>query len=327
MRPGRVLALLVRVPVDGVVEEVRPDAAVVEERVALAGCPVADDVLALAAKPDQQLEERALRLAHSVGEPLVGRRIAHALLVLPGEDVRHCGRRLDARVGVLQEHAERPSVARKLFDVDKREPLRAEDRLDRVQREVREVLVVDRVVLEVLDQFREVRELERRRPRRREQGGHARDEVVDVRDLGEHVVSEDEIGRTALLRHPPAELRAEELRQCLDAARHRGLRHVQRGLDAEHRDAVREKVLEEVAVVRRDLDDEAVMPESQALDHVVRVAARVLDPRIGVGGEVRVLREDVLGRHELRDLDEPAFSTRTRVEWVEAPPPARAAPS
>ena len=154
-------------------------------------------------------------------------------------------------------------------------------------------------------------------PAGREQRGDARDEVVDVRDLGEHVVSEDEIGRTALLRHPPAELRAEELRQCLDAARHRGLRHVQRRLDAEHRDAVREEVLEEVAVVGRDLDDEAVVPESQALDHVVRVATRVLDPGIGVGGEVRVLREDVLGRHELRDLDEPAFSTGARVEWVE----------
>ena len=98
----RVLALLVRVPVDGVVEEVRPDAAVVEERVALARCAVADDVLAFAAKADQQLEERALRLAHSVGEPLVGRRIAQPCVVLAGEDVRDCGRRLDARVGVLR---------------------------------------------------------------------------------------------------------------------------------------------------------------------------------------------------------------------------------
>ena len=46
--PGVYDALLVRVPVDGVVEEVGADPAVVEERVALAGRAVARDLLALA---------------------------------------------------------------------------------------------------------------------------------------------------------------------------------------------------------------------------------------------------------------------------------------
>ena len=68
VRPRRVLALLVRVPVDRVVEEVRPDAAVVEQRVALAGRAVADDLLALAPQPDQELEQRALRLLDTLGE-------------------------------------------------------------------------------------------------------------------------------------------------------------------------------------------------------------------------------------------------------------------
>ena len=53
VRPRRVLALLVRVPVDRVVEEVRADAAVVEQRVALPGRAVADDLLALAPKADR----------------------------------------------------------------------------------------------------------------------------------------------------------------------------------------------------------------------------------------------------------------------------------
>ena len=55
--------VLVRVAVDRVVEEVGPDPAVVEQRVPLPGRAVADDLLAVAAQLDQQLEQRTLRLA------------------------------------------------------------------------------------------------------------------------------------------------------------------------------------------------------------------------------------------------------------------------
>ena len=43
----------------------------------------------------------------------------------------------------------------------------------------------------------------------------------------------------------------------------------------------------------------------------------MLDPGVRVRGEVRVLGEDVLGRHELGDLDEPAALARAHVERVE----------
>ena len=163
-----------------------------------------------------------------------------------------------------------------------------------------------------------MRELERRRPLGREQRRDAGDEVVDVRDLREDVVAEHEVGRAALLGERAVRSSAPKNSVTVSTpARDRGLRDVQRRLDAEHRDAVREEVLEEVAVVRRDLDDEAVGPEPEALDHRLGVAPRVLDPRVGVGGEVRVLGEDVLGRHELRDLDEPAPLARADVERVE----------
>jgi len=55
------------------------------------------------------------------------------LVVLPREDVRDGRRRLAARLGVLEEDAERPPVAWKLFDVDEFEPLCAEDRADRLE--------------------------------------------------------------------------------------------------------------------------------------------------------------------------------------------------
>ena len=177
--------------------------------------------------------------------------------------------------------------------------------------------MVDGVVLEVLDELREVRELERRRPVGREQLRDSRDEVVDVGHLGQDVVAQHEIRAAPLRGQAPAEVGAEELGEGLDAALDRRLRDVQRRLDAEHRDALRQEVLQEVAVVGRDLDDEALGSEPEPIGHLVDVAAGVLDPRVRVGGEVRVLGEDVLGGHELRDLDEPAALARANVQRVE----------
>ena len=78
-----------------------------------------------------------------------------------------------------------------------------------------------------------------------------------------------------------------------------------------------QKVLEQIAVVRRKLDDEAVAVEIRPFDDHLDVSARMLDPGVGVGGEVGVLGEDLVGRHELRDLHEPALLAGTDVERVE----------
>ena len=59
---GQELALLVGVAVDRELEQVGADAAVVEQRVALAGGAVAGDALAVAAALDQELEQAPLGL-------------------------------------------------------------------------------------------------------------------------------------------------------------------------------------------------------------------------------------------------------------------------
>ena len=70
MRPGQELALLVRVAVDRVVEEVGADAAVVEQRVALARRAVAA-TLAVVLGLDQELEQLALGLLDLLVEAAV----------------------------------------------------------------------------------------------------------------------------------------------------------------------------------------------------------------------------------------------------------------
>ena len=154
-------------------------------------------------------------------------------------------------------------------------------------------------------------------PSGREKRGDARGEVVDVGHLREDVVPEDEIRVPALAREARAELRPEELRDRLDASRDRRLGDVQRRLDPQHGDALREEVLQEIPVVRRELDDEAVRAEREPLAHLVDVLPRVLDPRVRVRREVRVLAEDLFRSGELRDLREPAALADPDVERIE----------
>ena len=143
------------------------------------------------------------------------------------------------------------------------------------------------------------------------------DEVVQVRHLREHVVAEHEVGGAALADEPLGELDAEEL----DERRHAPLlgrdRDVRRRVDPEHRHALRQEVLEQVAVVRGELDDEALRAEAEPVADHLHVGVRMLDPGSGVGREVGVLVEDLLRRHEGRQLREPAARADAHVQRVE----------
>ena len=71
VRPRQEAPVLIGVAVDGVFEEIRADAAEVQERVALSRRAIADDSLALAPACDQELEQTPLRLVHLRGERAV----------------------------------------------------------------------------------------------------------------------------------------------------------------------------------------------------------------------------------------------------------------
>ena len=116
---------------------------------------------------------------------------------------------------------------------------------------------------------------------------------------------------------PTCEVEPEELDQCRNAAGDSRLGDIPRWIDAEHRDPVREKVLQQIAVVGGELDNEVVGRERETRDDHLDVPACVLDPRVGIRGEVRVLREDAVRRHKLRDLHQPAVGAYLRVEGIE----------
>ena len=213
------LALLVRVPVDGEVDEVRPDAAVVEQGVPLARGAIAGDGRALALQPDKEIEDAALGLLHlgreaavpvDVGEPegLLGRPAA------PSPKGATGWVEVPLVVGV---HPQRSAVRRDLLDVEHLETVPGEDGGDGMEREVREVLVIDGVELVLVDEPQHVGELERDHPVWSQDQGHAGDEVVDIRNLSQHVVAEQEVGPPSLGRQLGGQLDPEEADQGRNA--------------------------------------------------------------------------------------------------------------
>jgi hypothetical protein len=76
-------------------------------------------------------------------------------------------------------------------------------------------------------------------------------------------------------------------------------------------------VLEQVAVVAGDLDHAVLPSERVSVDHRLRVAPRVLHPGVRVGREVRVLGEDLIGRHVLGQLHQQAALADPHVKRIE----------
>ena len=109
----------------------------------------------------------------------------------------------------------------------------------------------------------------------------------------------------------------EELADRVDALGPGHLRDVRRRLDAEAPDAEVAHVLQEVAVVAGDLDHEGVLGQAEPDDGGLHVALGVRHPGVGVGGEVRVVAEDVLAREVRRQLDQQARGADPHVERVE----------
>ena len=156
-------------------------------------------------------------------------------------------------------------MRRKLLDVDQLQAVPRRQALDGHEREVREVLVVDRVELVLRHQPLEVRKLQRDHAFRLQQERHAGDEVVEVGHLGQDVVADDQIGALPSATSASASATPKNSTLRRNALVDRDLGDVGGRFDAEHRHAERQEMLQQIAVVARELDDQAVRSEAEPL--------------------------------------------------------------
>ena len=148
------------------------------------------------------------------------------------------------------------------------------------------------------------------------QQGHAGDEVVELRNLRQNIVGGDQVGVAVLGDDLSRGFGVEECGPRRDAPGASRLGHVGGGLDTEHPLTELDEMLQQVAVVAAELDDEAVRPKIEPRLHRLAVALGVRHPARRVGGEIGIFGEDVGGAHELGQLHEPTGIANPDVERV-----------
>ena len=146
---------------------------------------------------------------------------------------------------------------------------------------------------------------------------HPRDEVVEIRHLREDVVAEHEA------RPPPSStsrVRGRGRRTRRVSERH-GRQPPRRRSSLDRCRAPGSRAGGSAAAGSRRCEATSTTRSSDAserrADDHLDVPRVLLDPRVGIRGEVRVLREDAVRRDELRDLHQPAVGAYLRVEGVE----------
>ena len=135
--------------------------------------------------------------------------------------------------------------------------------------------------------------------------------------MGEYVVGDYEVGAPVAPGDGLASVGAEILDQRWDAQGPGYGRNVGRRFYTERGNIAGDEVAQQVSVVTRDLDHEAVRCQPEPLRDRLRVPLGVRNPGVGVRGEVRIVRrEDRLTCDVRRELHEKTRRAQAHVQWV-----------
>jgi len=180
------------------------------------------------------------------------------------------------------------------------------------------MFVIDRIELIALYKPHEVREFHRNHPVRLKENLHPSDKIVEVWDLGQDIVSYNEISLTLFCTELMRRRRTEEGDYRGDPLGEGSLSYIGGGFDSQGKNPSLNEVLEQIAIVACNLNDMAMATKAKALHNHVRVSLRVLQPRVRVRREVCVLDEDILWTHVRFELNQETVLTDVNVEWVES---------
>src|SRR5580698_7333827 len=124
--------------------------------------------------------------------------------------------------------------------------MRSENLLCGQERKIAEVLMIDRIELILLHQPHQMRKLDSDDTTRPQQDLHPCDKVVEIGHLGEHVVSEQQIGALALGNQVTRSTRPEEFDEGGHALLNSHWGNICCWLDPEHRDLFLNEILKEI---------------------------------------------------------------------------------
>src|ERR1700730_2618284 len=170
------------------------------------------------------------------------------------------------------------------------------------------MLMVNRIDLALGAQTHQVREFKSDDALIVQQYLQSLDEIVQVRNVGQDVVANDEIGAHALSAQCPRGSLTEEVdtRRNSSGAGYHG--DVSRRLYAQDRNPAVNKVLQQIPVITCDFDDFALGADSESLDHRANICLRVTEPRLAIRREVGIVAENLFWTLPFLELDQKAFA-------------------
>src|SRR5215472_1233308 len=177
------------------------------------------------------------------------------------------------------------------------------------------MLVINGVELVLVNEPLKVGELERDHTIRGQQMHHSCSEIVEIRDLRQHVVTNDEVGSLTLGHELLCELQAEKLDNSRNILPPRGFRHIGGRLNANYGNTQWQEVLKQITVVACDLEYLALRTKIEPGLHHFAIPARMLDPGGRVRRKICVFVEDVFRLHIFLQLHQETPVTHENVQW------------
>ena len=134
--------------------------------------------------------------------------------------------------------------------------------------------------------------------------------------MREDVVGVDDVRADRLVVQPAREPLAEKVHDGAHAVALGDGGDVGGRLDPEHRHPLAAVVLQQIAVVARDLDGEARRAQTARPDHLADQRVGMPQHRLGERRKVQVLAEHLLGRNGFRNLHQPAVAADGKFQRV-----------
>ena len=169
----------------------------------------------------------------------------------------------------------------KLFYIEHLETVAREDLFNHEKGQVRKMFVVDRVELTFRNKAKEMGKFERCGSLRLKQYFEARDEIIHIGNVRQHVIGCHKIGTPAVSSHPLCGLGAEKRDFGRNAFTFRYLGDIGGGLNAQDTNAALLKILKEIAVVTGDLNHKRRGIQAVSLRHIADILTAVMQPRLG----------------------------------------------
>ena len=275
----------------------RGHAAKIEQRITLRRRAIRRDRLAFALRRREKPQQGLAAVLDAFRKTQVCGEIGQARRALRGAQRAELCAVFEVRTLRMRGiDSQRPAVRRQALRIVEPQAVAAEHLLDGIQREIRVMLVINGVEFDLFDQFEQMRELDRRRAVGLEQPCNPRHEVIEQRHMRQHVVGDDQVGLPAVRNQLLGQTLAEELHQGGNADFFRSRRDGTGRIDAEHRHAHVNEVLQQVPIVAREFHDQAVFAEAEPVPRHFAVRFGVRQPVVRVGREIHVVAEQFLRR-------------------------------